>query len=338
MKTSRRTRLAASTLAALLCASAASTAAASADTPATSASPTTTAAGGDRSPGCGTPTPQPPGTTELRTITSGGLERTFELRLPKTYRADKPLPLILAYHGRGNTGEGTQRFAGLDELPAVVAYPNGVVGTGDGDRQAWQGAPYSAPGVDDVAFTEDLLDAVQGELCLDTRRTYATGKSNGGGFAAILGCRLSDRVAAIAPVAGAFYGTGEPPCEPGRAVPTLAFHGTDDVTIPYDGDTERGLPAVESWTADWADRNGCRDVGTRTRPVADDVTRTRWVGCRPRSAVELYTVLGGGHTWPGADSYSGGGYTTHSIEASEVMWDFFRGKRLPAASANEVTP
>lgn len=324
MTTSTPRRLAACGLAALMTLAAATTATATSTDP----------AGGGKapSPGCDGSIEQPPGTTELRTITSGGLERTYELRVPEGYRADagRAMPLILTFHGRGNTGEGTQRFAGLDELPAVIAYPNGVVGTGDGDRQAWQGAPYSAPGVDDVAFTGATLDDIEANFCVDTRRTYATGKSNGGGFTEILGCRLSDRIAAIAPVAGAYYRTGEPPCEPSRPVPVLAFHGTDDVTIPYDGDAERGLPAIESWAAGWSERNDCRDVGTRTRPLADDVTHTRWVGCAKRERVELVSVLGGGHTWPGADAYSGGGYTTHSVEASELMWDFFASTRLPA--------
>jgi polyhydroxybutyrate depolymerase len=69
--------------------------------------------------------------------------------------------LIIAFHGRGNTGAGTEEFSGLSTLPAVVAYPNGVIGTGDGDRQAWEGAPYAAAGVDDVAFTGDLLDSLE---------------------------------------------------------------------------------------------------------------------------------------------------------------------------------
>nr|BFF21782.1 hypothetical protein GCM10025730_53030 [Promicromonospora thailandica] len=281
-----------------------------------------------RSAGCGTAPGQQPGTSVLRTLTSGGRERTVQLHLPDGYRADRAWPVVLVFHGRGNTGAGTEAFSGLDALPAVVAYGNGVVGTGDGDRQAWEGAPYSAPGVDDVAYTNDLLDTLEAELCVDTRRVYATGKSNGAGFTAILACELSDRVAAIAPVAAALYGTGHPTCAPERPVPVIDFHGTADATIPYGGDADRGLPAVRDWVGGWVDRDGCRPR-PRVEQTAHDVTTTRWTGCRAGAEVTHVAVLGGGHTWPGEDSYSGGGYATHSIEAHEVMWEFLRDERLP---------
>lgn len=281
-----------------------------------------------RSSGCGTAPDQEPGTSVLRTLTSGGRERTVQLHLPDGYRADRAWPVVLVYHGRGNTGAGTEAFSGLDALPAIVAYGNGVVGTGDGERQAWEGAPYSAPGVDDVAYTTDLLDTLEDELCVDTRRVYATGKSNGAGFTAILACELSDRITAIAPVAAALYGTGHPTCEPARPVPVIEFHGTADATIPYGGDTDRGLPAVGDWVGGWAERNDCRPR-PRVEQTAHDVTTTRWRGCRAGAEVTHVAVLGGGHTWPGEDSYSGGGYATHSIEAHEVMWEFLRDERLP---------
>ena len=88
----------------------------------------------------------------------------------------------------------------MDALPALVAYPQGTVGTDD--RPSWQGAPYSS-GADDVRFTSDLLDRLEADLCVDPGRVYASGKSNGAGFAGLLACRLADRLAAVAPVAGA---------------------------------------------------------------------------------------------------------------------------------------
>lgn len=282
-----------------------------------------------RSAGCGADPGQEPGSSVLRTLTSDGRERSVQLHLPEGYRSDRAWPVVLVFHGRGNTGAGTEAFAGLDALPAIVAYGNGVVGTGDGDRQAWEGAPYSAPGVDDVAYTNDLLDTLEADLCLDTRRVYATGKSNGGGFTGILACELSDRIAAVAPVAAAFYGTGHPDCAPERPVPVIEFHGTDDVTIPYVGDVDRGLPAVPHWVGEWAGRNGCA-TGPGVESTADDVTTYRWTDCAAGAEVTHVAVLGGGHTWPGADSYSGGGYTTDSIEAHEVMWEFLADERLPA--------
>lgn len=297
----------------------------------TTGAPSGTPTGSD---GCGTDPGQEPGSSVLRTLTSGGRERTVQLHLPDGYRSDRAWPVVLVFHGRGNTGAGTEAFSGLDALPAIVAYGNGVIGTGDGDRQAWEGAPYSAPGVDDVAYTNDLLDTLESDLCVDTRRVYATGKSNGAGLTGILACELSDRIAAIAPVAAAFYGTGHPDCAPERPVPVIEFHGTADATIPYDGDAGRGLPAIRDWVGAWAERNGCA-TGPDAEATADDVTTYRWTDCAAGAEVTHVAVLGGGHTWPGEDSYSGGGYATHSIEAHEVMWDFLRDERLPAHLARQ---
>lgn len=271
--------------------------------------------------GCGTP-PQEPGTSALHTIESDGLQRTYQLHLPADYRKKRDWPLIVVYHGRGNTGAGTETFSNLSTLPAVVAYPNGVIGLGDRDRQAWQGAPYSAPGVDDVAFTKDLLDELARTLCVDERRVYATGKSNGAGFVGILGCVLADRITAIAPVAGAFYPNGID-CRPSRPMPVIEFHGTADATIPYTGDADRGLPAIEEWVTAWADRDRCRDQAPDVA-IEPDITVERWTGCGRGAEVVHVAVTGGGHTWPGADSYSGGGYTTQTIEAHEVLWKFVR--------------
>lgn len=282
-----------------------------------------------RSAGCGTDPEQEPGSSVLRTLTSDGRDRTVQLHLPDGYRSDRAWPVVLVFHGRGNTGAGTEAFAGLDALPAIVAYGNGVVGTGDGHRQAWEGAPYAARGVDDIAYTNDLLDTLESDLCVDTRRVYATGKSNGAGFTGILACELSDRIAAVAPVAAAFYGAGHPTCDPPRPVPVIEFHGTADATIPYGGDDERGLPAIQDWTAGWVERNGCA-TRPRVEETATDVTTYRWTGCAAGADVTHVAVLGGGHTWPGEDSYSGGGYATHSIEAHEVMWQFLQDERLPA--------
>ncbi|MBP2369185.1 alpha/beta hydrolase family esterase [Pseudonocardia parietis] len=272
-----------------------------------------------RSPGCAAASPLEPGTSTDRTLESGGITRTVRVHVPPDYTADRAWPVVLVFHGRGNSGPTTEEFSGLSRLPAIVAYPDGVPG-GEGKR-AWQGASYSAPGVDDVAFTADLLDDLESTLCVDTDRVHATGKSNGGGFTEILACRMSDRIASIAPVAGAYYRAGEPPCEPDRAVPVLAIHGTGDATIPYTGDADRGLPAIPAWVEGWVRRDGCGPEPASTR-IEPDVTVSTWSGCTEGAEVAHVAVDGGGHTWPGADAYSGGGHTTQTIEATDLIGRF----------------
>jgi polyhydroxybutyrate depolymerase len=214
-----------------------------------------------------------------------------------------------------------ETYTALNTVPSITAYMQGTE-TGD-DQLGWQGAPYSNPAVDDVRFTTDTLDQLQSQVCVDTHRVYATGKSNGAGFVSVLGCRLSTRIAAIAPVAGAFYQLGDP-CQPQRAVPVLDFHGTADSVIAYNGVAARDLPPIPAWLSGWAQRNGCT-AGPDTFFTKDDVTGQRWSGC----AVEHYRITGGDHTWPGAASTSGPGRTTRTINATQLTWQFFTAHPLP---------
>ncbi|MEV8373289.1 PHB depolymerase family esterase [Kribbella sp. NPDC056861] len=255
-------------------------------------------------------------------LVSGGLTRTYRLHVPAKYNANKAYPLIVVFHGRGKTGAQTEAFSDLSKLDAVVAYPNGVLG--DEAKQAWQGAPYSAKGVDDVKFTADLLDGLQAAYCVDTRAVYATGKSNGAGFTGILACSMADRFAAIAPVAGAFYQQGKR-CQPSRPVPVLDIHGTGDTTIPYDGDGARDLPSVQTWVRDWSVRDHC-SADPRTKQLGDDVLITTYKGCK--ADVVHVAVTDGGHSWPGSDAASGPGYVTQTFEAHELIGDFFAAHKL----------
>ncbi|TDD61294.1 poly(3-hydroxybutyrate) depolymerase [Kribbella antibiotica] len=278
--------------------------------------PTATASAAGKTAGCGKAA-----ATGDYTVASGGLTRTYRLHVPDNYKATKTYPLILVFHGRGKTGAQTEAFSDLSKLDAVVAYPNGVLG--DEAKQAWQGAPYSAKGVDDVKFTADLLDQLEDSYCVDTRAVYATGKSNGAAFTGILACQLADRFAAIAPVAGAFYLEGKR-CAPGRPVPVLDIHGTGDTTIPYGGDGERDLPDVQTWVRDWTVRNHC-DQDPRVSQQGDDVLKYTYKGCD--ADVVHVAVTDGGHTWPGSDATSGPGYVTQTFEAHELIGKFFKEHR-----------
>ncbi|SDS80491.1 alpha/beta hydrolase family esterase [Microlunatus soli] len=291
------------------------------------------------STGCGREPGQQPGSSSLQPLRSGGLDRSYQLHVPDDYSPDRSYPLIMVFHGRGKTGAQTEQFTGFDRQPAILVYPNGVIG--EEDKQAWQGAPYARQGVDDVAFTADLMDQVESDYCIDLDRVFAAGKSNGAGFTAILACRMADRIAAVAPVAGAFYITGEP-CRPSRPIAVLEVHGTGDTVVPYDGDGTKDEPAIRTWVHDWAVRDGCR-LSPRRQTIGDDVSSFSYRGCsvpdKPvgsqhhpidTSADVLHlAVTDGGHTWPGSDSSSGPGYVTQTFSATEVSWQFFADHPLP---------
>ncbi len=268
--------------------------------------------------GCHRPSPVPAGATTLRTLTSGGLVREYTVHVPAGYRPSRPYPAVLSFHGHKRTSKYQEELSGFSPYEAISVYPQGLPGT-DGES-AWTGAPYSAA-ADDVLFTSDLLNALQRELCVDARRIYATGKSNGGGFVGVLACRMPGRIAAFAPVAGAFYPEGGA-CHPSRRAPILDFHGTADATIPYAGNPAKGLPPLPDWLAAWSDRNDCFPRPVEYSPKAGVVVQ-QWIGC----SLQHYRVEGAGHVWPSTKPNNDSATPT-VIDATPIIWRFFLAHRL----------
>lgn len=250
-------------------------------------------------------------------LTSAGDERGYRLHIPPKYRSNRSTPLVLSFHGYARTAEEQEIYSQLvpiaDRETFILVTPEG-----SGDPQGWDIVGlYAENGIDDVAFVGELLDALEARLCVDPARVYATGLSNGAEMAAQLACTLPQRFAAVAPVAGVVYQG----CD-GRPVGVISFHGTEDWNVPF----EFTPPAM----ADWAAHNGCAtDGGVEVEQVAEHVTRESYGGCGTAPVV-LYVVDGGGHTWPGAEDDAGGaGPTTHEINASELIWEFFKAHPRP---------
>ncbi|WP_026422096.1 alpha/beta hydrolase family esterase [Actinokineospora inagensis] len=277
------------------------------------------------STGCSaTTSPVPPGQTYNLALSTNGGYRDYIIHMPSTYVPGHKKPLVLTYHGRKGDGYDIETYSQFDTLDAIAVYPVGLPGE-DGER-AWQSAPYAAAGVDDVLFTMDLLDDLQAHMCVDPARIYAVGKSNGGGFVALLACRLPARIAAFGIVAGAFYpdtGGGCGPTAP--AVPLIDFHGTQDSIIHYDGDTNnhgQALPAIMDWAQTWANRSGCATTPTETS-IYSQVVSVTWNSCQPHKEVQHYRILDGGHTWPKTPATnSGPGHVNTQISATTTIWSF----------------
>jgi polyhydroxybutyrate depolymerase len=194
---------------------------------------------------------------------------------------------------------------------AIVVYPEGVGGT-------WQAGVCcndAGEDIDDVGFTAALLDVLEATFCVDVDRVYATGLSNGGFMAHHLACRLADRITAIAAVSGP---EGSPGCNPGRAVPVLHIHGTADNVVPYNG--YGGFVSAPATFDGWAERNGCATTTTTTYQRGD-VRCERRDGCA--APVELCTIEGGGHQWPGGMTIPGLGDNTRDLDANAAILDFF---------------
>ena len=172
--------------------------------------------------------------------------------------------------------------------------------SGDGPRH-WEATP-NGEASRDVTFIADLIDTLGRTYNIDPARIYANGLSNGGGMSFVLSCTLSDRIAAVGMVASAQLLPWSS-CTDDRPVPMIAFHGTADRVTPYHGGKMRWVapqtfPSAPGWTANWARRNRCAPTPIESR-IAADVTRPEYTECAGDAAVVLYTIEGGGHTWPG---------------------------------------
>jgi polyhydroxybutyrate depolymerase len=240
-------------------------------------------------------------------------------------------PLVLSIHPYTGHAANQERDFGqssqADREHFLVVYPQATERTDNGEPE-WATEGKYSPTVNDVLFFSDLLTTLQQRLCVDARRIYAIGLSNGGGMANLLGCKLAGRIAAVVPVAAAIY---ELPggCHPVRPVSYLEFHGTGDPIVRYTGGSSLNFVPVMQIMQEWATRNGCTsDPATFFQQA--DVTGLKWGGCRGGVTVEHYRVAGGGHQWPGVKlSPSDLGPSTTTISATELSWQFFKGYHLP---------
>ena len=282
--------------------------------------------------------------TGYGSLDHGGRTRTFRIHLPAAYDGRAQLPLLLALHGRGGDGDGMERLAGLEPLSDregfLVVYPDGVERSWNDRRGV---TPASRKGVDDAGFLVALLDHVAATWKVDARRTYVTGMSNGAFMTHQLACERADRLAAAAPVTGTLTVEQLPTCTPSRTVPMVLFHGTLDPFVLHEGGALEkasggtGLSAAQT-RQKWAELDGCSPAPVVTgepdldREDGTTVRREAHGGCRDDASVVLYTIEGGGHTWPGGWQYLGEwlvGRTSRDVSASEAMWEFMRGHALP---------
>ncbi|HMJ09862.1 MAG TPA: PHB depolymerase family esterase [Polyangiaceae bacterium] len=278
-----------------------------------------------------------PAGTSAGSLTVGSVQRTFRVHVPPGYRKGQPAPVVLMLHGGGGSGEQLQmQSARMDPIADregfITVYPDGT-----GALRTWNAGQCCgravADGVDDVGFIAALLDHLEGELCTDKRRVFATGMSNGGMLTHRLACELSDRIAAFAPVAGTLGSS----CQAARPVPVLHIHGTSDGHVPWNGGMgcgPAGVPftSVPDTMNVWRTRNACAS-NTTTYFEQGDGHCTAYAGCQ--APVVLCAVEGGGHSWPGGVAKEpvvqcpADGFQSQSFVASELAWQFFEANPRP---------
>ncbi len=277
----------------------------------------------------------------------GGLKRTYLIHTPVS-DLNHPMPLLFVLHGGGGNGKSMVKLTlgGFDKLADkkgfIVVYPNGIdKHWNDGRNEAETGYETHEENTDDVGFIAALIDDLIKKYDADPNRVYVTGISNGAMMSYRIGCELSGKIAAIAPVAGNIPEYLIQHCNPAKPVAVLAINGDADPLVPYNGDVVTGpfgkkklgkvLSASESvWY--WVKNNRCSlnpiitdepdiDPGDGTR-----IQKQQFINGRNNSEVILYTIKGGGHTWPGGNQYLGKwivGKTCRDMNATEVIWEFF---------------
>jgi len=251
-------------------------------------------------------------------VPSGGVERSALVHVPAAGRG-RALAVVLVFHGAGGSGPGMERYSGLSKLAEtdhfVAVYPSAA-----GPHRFWTLNSSDPAAPDDLSFISALLTTLPRSVCIDASRIYATGVSNGGGFTARLGCEMSSRIAAIAPVAGGYRSLG--PCHPDRPVSVLEIHGTSDPVVPYDGRPPDYAGSVQRFLGQWAGLDECPAPASPIF-VAPGTERFAWGPCAEAADVLHFRLSGVGHTWPGADDSR-----SAPLYAGRTVWRFFRGRRL----------
>jgi polyhydroxybutyrate depolymerase len=272
-----------------------------------------------------------------RTVCVDGRLRSYLVYVPKNYQEDRPIPVVFVFHGFGADAPKMARFCGMntkaEEAAFVAVYP---YGTGMGVFRAFNGGVLKgriAEGMpNDVAFVTGILDDLQGAGKIDPKRVYAAGMSMGAMMCYRLAAELSERIAAIAAVAG----TMAPGLQkPKRPVPVIHFHGTADDVVPLAGPPGGASDVLDFMSVDatvqfWAEANGClsQPVVSRLPDRFEDgtrLTRRSYLTQDRDSRVVLYVIEGGGHTWPGQTPPPIIlGRSTQEISANDLIWEFFQ--------------
>lgn len=270
----------------------------------------------------------------LHFLTYDGLERSYLLFSPTHAKTEHPLPLLIVLHGGGGNAEGQVQIAGnlntyASQKGVMVVYANGT-GPFQNRFLTWNAGICCGSAldnqVDDVGFIRTLIQTLESQYHIDQQRIFAAGFSNGAMLTYRLGCELSGILSGIMPVSGAL----DIPCAPKQPISVMAFNGTADQHVLYKGgqgpeQMDRKHPPrtdtpVSQTIHFWTTHNHCTSKPQQTQH--GHIIRDVYPGCQTGTSVILYTIVGGGHAWPGGQAYRGGAQPTSELSASQQMIDF----------------
>jgi len=295
--------------------------------------------------GCVHKIPEDPNTF-VRNFLFDGLQRTYKIHIPPSLPQNFSPALVFVLHGGGGTGDGMERLLTLggfnslsDENNFIVVYPDGIEKNWNDGRKNVSD-PAHQQNIDDVGFFNALIENLTFEFNIDPNRIYSTGISNGAMMSYRLALELPEKIAAIAPVAGAIPVDILPQNPLFIPVSVCVISGTSDPLVPWEGGTvgtkrhPRGVViSVPDSVNYWVKNNKCNSTPeTILLPDKDPKDGTRvyyhkYSNGENNTEVVLYEIRNGGHTWPDGYQYLSEllvGKTSKDINANEVIWDFFK--------------
>jgi polyhydroxybutyrate depolymerase len=259
-------------------------------------------------------------------IQSGGSMRSYILHVPPKYDGKTRMPLVIDMHGKGGTGQGEMGsgwLAKADAVGIVMMYPDGLY-------NSWNGGPAGCPtlvcccqpsqdhNTDDAAFLRAAVAKTAQDGCIDLKRVYATGLSNGGIMSHWLACDAADMVAAIAPASG----PNLVDCKPSRPVTVVNYRGRQDTLVLYNGGASMAgghvWPSAMADFTKWSDLDKCTDdpVPMPMHPLCQ--IRSKCAGgaevilCSPNAGHVIY-----------------GGAAAAGVGVPDVAWEVFQRHSLP---------
>ena len=292
--------------------------------------------------------PKEKGDLELHSFRHNGIERTYYLHLPPKFNELKSVPLVMILHGGGRgDGRNIARTFGFDEIADregfITVYPNGIESQWNDGRGKTYRKRKGIEAIDDVGFLSALIDFFIESYKVNPGRVFVTGASNGGMMALRLGCEITSKLTAIAPVIANIPKKIADKCKPDSPLPVLIMNGTEDPLVPWKGGhvkfwwIELGeVISTENSVRFWVEHNKCfENPVTETLPDVDDeddsyVKVVTYKNKENNVDVVLYAIVGGGHNIPGSHTPDVRfllGNKNNDINAAEVIWDFF--KNLP---------
>jgi len=258
-----------------------------------------------------------------KSITHDNIQRDYILYVPASYNANNPVPLVLCFHGYTSNATLNYQYTNFkaiaDTAGFILIHPQGTLLNGN---THWNVGGWTIGStVDDVGFTNALIDSVSSSYAIDPNKIYSTGMSNGGYMSFLLACQLSNRIAAVASVTGSMTVQTFNNCNPQHPTPVLQIHGTMDATVPYNGNPT-WTKSIEDVIQYWVNYNNC-DPNPTTINIAnsnllDNSTVDQFIYSNGDNDVntEHFKVYGGGHDWPGV-------WGNLDMDASIEIWKFF---------------